>query len=123
ARDLVVGELGDQLALALGGVELHAGREQQLAAAQPGCGVGQLAAVHPAHVRGCVLLAAEELEPELLDQALDSELHRSTRSEASASTGRSTDSISSNCSGPAIRGGESCTIGSPRSSVRQIKPR
>jgi hypothetical protein len=39
-------------------------------------------------------------QPSSRDQALDSELHRSIRSEASLSTGRRIDSISSNCSSP-----------------------
>src|SRR5207244_1222972 len=123
ARDVVVGESLDQLALHLRPRQLQAGRQQQLAAAQPRRGVGQLGRVHPANVRLGGLVAAGQLEPELLDQALDSELHCSIRSPAAASTGRSTASISSNCSSPAISGGDSCTIGSPRSSVRQISPR
>ena len=43
--------------------------------------------------------------------------------DASSSTGRSTASISSNCSGPAMSGGENWITGSPRSSARQIRPR
>ena len=46
-----------------------------------------------------------------------------SRSDASSSTGRRTERISSNCSGPAISGGESWITGSPRSSARQISPR
>ena len=38
AGEVVVGEQGDELALALGRVELHAGGEQQLAAGQPRVG-------------------------------------------------------------------------------------
>ena len=45
-----------------------------------------------------------------------------TRSHASVRTGRRTASISSNCCGPAISGGESWMTGSPRSSARQIRP-
>ena len=45
------------------------------------------------------------------------------RRPASSSTGRSTASISANCSGPAISGGASWITGSPRSSERQIRPR
>ena len=45
------------------------------------------------------------------------------RRPASSSTGRRIASISANCSGPAIRGGESWMTGSPRSSARQISPR
>ena len=45
------------------------------------------------------------------------------RSPASVSTGRRIASISSNCSGPAISGGDSWITGSPRSSARQIRPR
>jgi hypothetical protein len=56
-RDVVVGEAVDQFALALRAVELHARRQQQLAAFQPRGGVDQLGAVHPPHVRAGGLLA------------------------------------------------------------------
>ena len=42
--------------------------------------------------------------------------------QVSTSTLRSVRSMKSNSSGPAISGGASCTIGSPRSSVRQMRP-
>src|SRR6185312_2921256 len=123
SRDPMVGEVIDQRALAARILQLEAGRQQQLAAAQPRRRVLELGAVHPADVRLRRLVTACELEAELGDQAFDGELHDAIRSLASLSTGRSTATISSNCSGPAISGGDSCTIGSPRSSVRQISPR
>ncbi len=50
-------------------------------------------------------------------------LSAAMRREASSRTGRRAASISSNCSGPAISGGENWITGSPRSSERQIRPR
>src|SRR5438045_3125294 len=49
--------------------------------------------------------------------------HPCTRPHASASTSPRMDTIRSNSSCPAIRAGEICTTGSPRSSARQIGPR
>ncbi len=107
ARDLVLVQTRDQLALGLRAIQLHARRQQQLAPAQPRRRIDQLGAVHPADGRLRRFVAARQLKPELDDQALDSELQLPTRSDASLSTGRSTASISSNCSSPAINGGES----------------
>src|SRR6185369_16378933 len=123
ADDLLLGEPLDQGALRGGAGQLHAGRQQQLAPFQPRRRVHQLGGVDPAHVHAAAPLPADKLEAELADQALDRELHCPISSEASLSTGRTTASISANSSGPAISGGENCTIGSPRSSVRQINPR
>ena len=72
--------------------------------------------------------AGREVEVELVEQALDGEhrqlaYRRTTCSQASVSTPRSTSWISSNCSVSAISGGASWTTGSPRSSARQISPR
>ena len=65
ARDTVIGEALDQLALRLRAIELHPGGEQQLAAAQPRRGVEQLGRVHPAHMRLRGVLSAHQLETEL----------------------------------------------------------
>jgi hypothetical protein len=54
-----------ELALALVGVELDPGRQQQLAARQPRRGIGQLGDVDPANRRIGAVLACRELEPHL----------------------------------------------------------
>ncbi len=54
-----------ELALALVGVELDPGRQQELAARQPRRRVGQLRDVHPANRRVRAVLARRELEPHL----------------------------------------------------------
>ena len=62
---VVPGEQPHELALALLGVELDAGREQQLAARQPGRRIGQLRDVHPADRGVGAVLAGRKLEAHL----------------------------------------------------------
>jgi hypothetical protein len=71
AREPVVGERGDEVALALGGVERQPGREQELAARQPRGRVAQLGDVHPADGRVEVRLAGEDLDVEVAQDFAD----------------------------------------------------
>src|SRR5437763_10476731 len=89
---------------------------------KPG-GADHPAGVDLAHLFGGELDRAQ-LEVERLRQVMVSgQAATCIRSAASVSTGRSTASISANCSGPAISGGESWITGSPRSSARHMRPR
>jgi len=65
----------DELALRLRRVELHAGREDQLAAREPRRRVRQLGRVHPADRRARAVAACDEVEPHLFHEALNGE-HR-----------------------------------------------
>src|ERR687895_1425148 len=127
-REVTTGEEADELALALLAVELDAGREEQLPTREPGRRIGELRDVHPANGGVGSVLAHREVEAHLGDEAANGE-HRSASqcltilSQASASTERRAESISSNCSVSAISGGDNWTTGSPRSSARQIRPR
>ena len=121
-RDPVVDEPVDELALAGAGVELDAGRQQQLAAAQPRRRVQQLGRVHPADRRARARLGLEQAQAELAGQGGDRQHPAAARSDAAVSTDRRIACISSNCGGPQMSGGASWMTGSPRSSVRQIRP-
>ena len=73
SRDVVCRQPFHQRALRRFGVELHAGREDQLAAGEPGRRVGKLGRVHPADRRARAVAPGHEVEPHLLDKALDAQ--------------------------------------------------
>ena len=74
--ELVVGEPRDERALALGGVELEPGREQQLAAGHPRRRVLQLRDVDPAHGRVEARLPGERPHVQIAQKLADAQ-HRS----------------------------------------------
>jgi len=124
--EVVVGEQLDEGPLLGGAAQGDTRGQHQLAAGEPRGRVLQLGNVNPAHRRFGRLGAGDELEVELVEQALDGKhptAYRWTRSQASVSTPCRTSWISSNCSVSAISGGASWITGSPRSSARQISPR
>ncbi len=124
AGEAVLGEQGDELALAGCARELDPGGQQELLAGEPRGRVIELGDVNPADLPPRPARARRELELQVLDELTNGEhgYGWSIRSHASERTLRRTDSISSNCSVSQIRGGASWTTGSPRSSARQIRP-
>ena len=132
-----VSEPPDELPLPVGIVDRDARGEQKLSTGEPRRRIEQLSDVHPPDLAlGRDLASGHDLEAKLGGEALDGEHHGERRGgwfaggarcpmrrEASSRTGRRTSTISSNCSVSAISGGENWITGSPRSSVRQIRPR
>ena len=83
--ELVVGQPGDELALALCALQLHARGEQQLPARQPRRGVEQLGDVNPAHGRVRLRLAGQQAEVEVAQQLGQGQHRRAVSSNGSAS--------------------------------------
>ena len=122
----VVGEAWRCTRAGLGAVEREPGGEQQLAARQPRRRVARARRCAPSGpaCRRSPRPPAGRRRRRPARRGWSAWRHAcSILREASSSTGRSTASISSNCSGPAMSGGENWITGSPRSSARQMRPR
>ena len=68
---MVVGQAGDELALALGRVELQPGGQQELASGQPWRRIDQLGDVHPPDRQMQSTLAGDQANLEILQQLAD----------------------------------------------------
>jgi hypothetical protein len=85
ARQSMVGQRGDVLALALRAVEGDAGGEQKLATGQPRRGVDELGDVHPAHRHVEVALAGQQGDVDVGEDLPDGQ-HRLMRGGTSAAS-------------------------------------